>query len=135
MGQKVAHTTMVSFSTWSELVNIVAADNHTGPWAAARIHVAPADARQLTAIEHAYAVLDDMDAQPLLDVELGRARGILAVTLRAILADPVMAPRTADALTDVLQAAAGGPQRWSLCATDSGRLRWELDTAYTAILP
>jgi hypothetical protein len=130
----VIRTSMPSLSGWAELISAANDDAHTDDAHRVRIEVTPVQTAQFAAIEHICAVLADLDAQPRLDIEVACTTDRLVLTLRGILADPVMAPRTADALTEALQAAAG-QQRWYLDVTDAGSLRWELQDAYTATLP
>jgi hypothetical protein len=129
----VIRTSMSSVSGWAELISAANDAAHTDDGHRARIEVTPVQTAQFAAIEHICAVLADLDAQPRLDIEVVCSTDRLVLTLRGILADPVMAPRTADALTEALQAAAG-QQRWYLDVTEAGSLRWELQDAYTATL-
>ncbi len=131
----IVRTSMASLSTWAELMSAVdesddIADRDGGP----RIDVTPVESAQFAAIEHTHQLLTDLNARPRLDIEVACNTDSLTLTLRGILADPVMTPHIADSITGTLQANAG-QHHWYLDATDSGSLRWELAVAYSAMLP
>lgn len=127
-------TTMPSVSDWAQLT--IAADDaaHNYDGRGPRIDVTMVDTGHLAAIERACHTLADLQARPRLDAEVRCTPDHLVVTLRGILADPVMAPRTADSISEDLQADAG-QNHWFLDVTEAGSLRWELHDSYTATLP
>lgn len=131
----IVRTSMTSISAWAELVSSAGEfDNIADRGCGHRIDVTPVETAQFAAIVDSHRLLTDLDANPRFDIEIACTANSLTLTLRGILADPVMTPHLADSITDTLQAAAG-ENHWHLDATDSGSLRWDLGSAYSAMLP
>ncbi|MBV0920238.1 hypothetical protein KC238_23560 [Mycobacteroides chelonae] len=101
-----------------------------------RLHVTPAQPSQFAAVESTCEALTQMGANPRLDIEIRLTPEQVHLTVRGVLADPVMAPDHADRITTSLQAAT--ELRWELDITDTGTLNWripEFYSVYTAALP
>jgi hypothetical protein len=74
------------------------------------------------ALDHAFTTLSMLGAQPRLDVELSITHQDLTVALRGLIADPVMRPAVADAITASLYCDPNST--WQLHTTDRGELHW-----------
>lgn len=131
----VLRTAMTSVATWRDLIDSasrhsqVLDDTDTGR----RVMITPSGPAQFGAIEKACTLLTNLGAQPRLDVELSLAPDYLHLTLRGVLADPVMTPDIADDLTETLRTTT--PGHWTLDVTDTGALRWHTATPYGAVAP
>lgn len=77
-----------------------------------------------TAIAGADRALDRLGARPRLHLHIAFASERLTVSLRGLLADPVMTPGIADSITADL--AAASPTGCRLDVTDRGALHWQL---------
>lgn len=100
------------------------------------LHVTPGRPSQFAAVESTCQALTQMGANPRLDIEIRLTPEHVHLTVRGVLADPVMAPDHADSITTSLQA--GTELRWELDITDTGTLNWQIPefySAYTAALP
>jgi hypothetical protein len=87
------------------------------------VHVAPLPVALDAALDHAFTTLSKLGAQPRLDVELSITHQDLTVKLRGLIADPVMTPAVADAITASLYCDANNT--WQLHTTDRGELHWQ----------
>jgi hypothetical protein len=108
--------TLHSSTTWADLTDTARTES--------RIEVTALAKGLEEAVESAFTTLTQIGARPRLDVKVTLTPEHVTFALRGVLADPVMTPRAADAITATLRCRQ--QVTWRLHATDHGSLHWQL---------